>query len=294
MDKIIDSLSTRELALATWILIALTACMFSKNIRHSFTDLLKALFAWKISVSLLVFFIHTASYVFVLFKLGLWDISLLKDTMIWLLSFGFISLMNVNKVNDSKYFKTVLFDTMKWTIAIEFILNFFTFSLTKELIIVPILVFSVMMQVFASFKQEHKQVENLFKYILTAFGISIFVFSLYKTVEQHSKLFTFDNLKSFLLPVFLSLTFLPFMYLYNLFVKYEGLWTRLNFCIRNKQDRQRVKRQILWVANFNIDKLVSISKNIAKPVSVYNDFSNTMIKTISKRTYIGSDEDDFK
>lgn len=294
MDKIIDSLSTRELAWATWILIALIACMFSKNIRQSFADILKALFAWKISVSLLAFFIHTGLYVFILFKLGFWDISLLKDTLIWAFSFGFVSLMNVNKVNDSKYFKTVLLDTIKWTIALEFIVNFFTFSLTKELIIVPILVFSAMMQAFASFKPEHKQVENLFKYILTTFGIAIFIFSLYKTVEQHSQLFTLDNLKSFLLPVFLSLTFLPFMYLYNLLVKYEELWTRLNFSIRNKQDRQRVKRQILWVANFNIDKLVSISKNIAKPVNVYNDFSNAMIKTISKGKYIGSDEDDFK
>lgn len=294
MNKIIDSLSTRELAWATWILIALTACMFSKNIRQSFADILKALFALKISVSLLAFFIHTALYVFILFKLGLWDISLLKDTLIWAFSFGFISLMNINKVNDIKYFKTVLLDTIKWTIAIEFIVNFFTFSLTKELIIVPILVFSAMMQAFASFKPEHKQVENLFKYILTTFGIVIFIFSLYKTVEQHSQLFTLDNLKSFLLPVFLSITFLPFMYLYNLLVKYEELWTRLDFSIRNKQDRQRVKRQILWVANFNIDKLVNISKNIAKPVNVYNDFSNEMVKTISKGKYVGSDEDNFE
>lgn len=294
MDKIIESLSTRELAWATWILIALTACMFSKSIRSSIVGVIKALFAWKISVTLLAFFVHTALYVFLLFKFGLWDISLLKDTIIWTLGFGFISLMNVNKINDSSYFKKVLFDTIKWTIAIEFIVNFFTFSLTKELIIVPILVFSAMMQAAASFKPEHKQVENLFKYFLTAIGTLIFIFSLYKTIEQHSKLFTIDNLKSFLLPVFLSFTFLPFMYLYNLFLKYEELWTRLNFSIRNKRDRQRVKRQILWVANVNIDKLVSISKNIAKPVNVYNDFSNAMVKTISKGRYIGSDEDDFK
>jgi hypothetical protein len=108
---------------------------------------------------------------------------------------------------------------------------------------------------------------------------------------KHSQLFTVDNLKSFLLPVFLLITFLPFMYLYNLLVKYEELWTRLDFSIRNKQDRQRVKRQILLVANLNIDKLVSISKNIAKPINVYNDFSYEMIKTISKGKYIGFDED---
>ncbi len=290
MDKIFDSLSTRELAWAIWILIALIACMFSKNMRQSFLEIFKALFSWKIFLSLLAFFLHTALYVFLFFKIGLWNISLLKDTVIWTLGFGFISLLNINKVNDSRHFKTVFFDTIKWTIAIEFIVNFFTFSLTKELIIVPIIVFSAMMQAFASIKSEHKQVENLFKYILTAFGLFIFLFSFYKTIEQHSQFFTADSLKSFLLPVFLSIVFLPFMYMYNLLVKYEELWTRLNFSIRNKQVRKRVKRQILCVANFNIDKLVSISKNIAKPVNVYNDYSYKMIKTISKGKYIDSDE----
>lgn len=294
MVKIIDSLSTRELAWATWILIALIACMFSKSIRSSIVGVIKALFAWKISVSLLAFFAHTALYLFLLFKFGLWDISLLKDTIIWTLGFGFISLLNVNKINDSSYFKKVIVDTINWTIAIEFIVNFFTFSLIKELIIVPILVFSAITQAAASFNPENKQVENLLKYFLTAIGTLIFIFVLYKTIEQYSKLFTLDNLKGFLLPVFLSLTFLPFMYFYNLFVKYEELWIRLNFSIRNKRDRQRVKRQILCVANVNIDKLVSISKNISKPINVYNDFSSVMIKTISKGKYIGSDEDDFK
>lgn len=290
MNKIFDSLSTRELASAIWVLIAFTACMFNKSIRQSFFGVFKALFVWKISVSLLAFFLHTALYVFILFKIKLWDISALKDTVIWSFGFGFVSLMNINKVNNSTYFKKVFFDTIKWTIAIEFILNFFTFSITKELIIFPIIVFSVMTQASASLKPEHKQVENLFKYILTGFGFFVFFLSLYKTIEQHSQLFTINNLKSFLLPMFLSITFLPFMYFYNLLVKYEGLWTILKFIIKNKQDRQRVKRQILWVANFNIDKLVSISKNIAKPVVVYNDFTYKMINTISKGEYIGFDE----
>lgn len=290
MDKILDSLSTREIAWAIWTLIMLIVCMFGKNIRKSMLSVLKALFAWKISISLLTFFIHTSIYVFILFKLGFWDISFLKDTIIWTLSFGFLSLMNINKVDSSEYFKKIFIDALKWTIGIEFIVNFFTFSLTKELILVPILVFSAMIQTVASFKQEDKQVENLFKNLLTTFGIFIFFFSLYKTIEQHSKLFTIANFKSIMLPVILTITFLPFMYLYNLIVKYESLWLTLRFNIKNENDRKRVKRQILLVANFNINKVVNISNNIAKPINVYNDISYDMIKKVSKGQYIGFDE----
>jgi len=285
-----ENLSTRELAWVIWFLIAFTASMFSNSIRHSFGSIIKALLAWKISVSLLAFFLHTAFYVLVLFKFGLWDISLLKDTIIWSMSFGFVSLKNINKVNNSTYFKKLFFDTIKWTIVIEFIINFFTFSFIVELIVVPIVVFTAAMQAYASHKPEHKPVESLFKYILMASGAFIFIFSLYKTVEQPSRIFTFGNFKSFFLPIFLSITFLPFMYVYNLIVKYEELWVRLNFSIRNKQDRKRVKRQILYVANFNIDKLVMISKNIAKPVNNGDDLSYEMIKKISKGQYKNCNE----
>lgn len=290
MDKIFDSFSTRELAIAIWILIAIIACLFSKNIRQSMAGVLKALFAWKILVTLLAFFIHTAFYVFILFKIGLWDITLLKDTTIWTLGFGFVSLVNISKVNDTKYFKNVFFDAIKWTIAIEFIVNFFPFSLTKELILVPIIIFSAMMQAVASFDPKHKQLENLMKNFLMLLSIFIFLFSLYKTVEMHSKLFTIANLKSFILPFYLTITFLPFMYFYNLLVKYEDLWVRLKFIIRNKKDRRRVKRQILFVANFNVNKLVSISKNIVKPLNVHHDLSFNMVKQISKGEYKDFDE----
>jgi hypothetical protein len=60
--------------------------------------------------------------------------------------------------------------------------------------------------------------------------------------------------------------------------------------VRDENERKRVKRQIMLIANFDINKLVSISKNIAKPVNVYNDLSVTMIKQISKGKYIGNDE----
>lgn len=290
MDKIINSLSTRETAWVIWILFILLVCILSKNIRKSMFGVLKALFAWKISLSLLVFFIHTAIYVFILFKLGFWNISFLKDTIIWTLSFGLLSLLNVNKVDSSEYFKKIFFEAIKWTIGIEFIVNFFTFSLTKELILVPILVFSTIMQTVASLKQENKQVENLFKNLLSAFGVFIFFFSLYKTVDQYSKLFTIANFKSIILPVILTITFLPFMYIYNLIVKYESLWLILRFNIKNEKDRKRVQRQIIFVANFNINKVVNISKNIAKPINIYHDISYEMIKKVSKGQYIGFGE----
>lgn len=85
-------------------------------------------------------------------------------------------MMNVNKVNNKTYFKKIIIDSIRLTIAIEFILNFFTFSFFKEFILVPIIVFSATMQSVASFNPKHKQVEKIFKYLLTYLLIVVFSF----------------------------------------------------------------------------------------------------------------------
>lgn len=290
MDKILDSFSTREIALLIWIVIALILMQFNKQIRKSILGFLKALFIKEFILVLFLFFIHTFFYVFLLHKVAFWDKSLLKDTIFWVFGFGFVTMFNVNKLNKNSDFKQLFIEAVKWTIILEFFLNLFTFSLIKELIILPILVWFSMMQVYASYEDKYKQVENLMKILLGGISVFIFLFSLYKTITKSNEFFTIENLKTFLLPVILSITFLPFLYLFNLVVKYELLWVVLNCNIREKRNRQSTKRKIILIANLNIDKVVSISQNIAKPINIYHDFSSDMIKKVSKGRYVGFDE----
>lgn len=293
MNRILDSFSTRDIALFIWILIAVILMLFSKNIRNSMFGFLKALFIKEFILILFLFIIHTLFYIFVLHKVNLWHMSLLKDTIFWMFGFGCVSMFNVNDLNKNSDFRKLLIEVLKWTVVIEYFVNFFTFSLTKEIIILPILVWFSMMQVFASYKEEHKPVEKMMKFIIGCFSIFIFFFSLYKTVTNSSDFFTIDNLKTFLLPVILSITFLPFLYGFNLFVKYEELWVRLNFYKLNKQTKRNLKIKIMLIANFDLDKVENVSRNIAKPINIYNDFSSDMVKKVVKGKYVGFDEENY-
>lgn len=288
MNKIFDSFSTRETALLIWIFIALTLCLFNKTIKQSLIGIVKALFVDKIILSLFLFFIYTVFCVLILSILNFWNITLLKDTIFWSIGFGFVTLVNSNKINSKAYFKEIFKDSIKGTIFIEFIVNFFTFNLLAELIILPIITIVSIMQAIASSNKKHKLIETFFNKLFFYFSIFIFSFSLYKTIINYNELFTFDNFKSLILPVILTITFLPFIYFFNLYVKYEALWIMLKCMIEDKNERKRVKYQILRTANFNIDKLVSITKNIAKPIYIFNDTSLNMIKQISKGNYISN------
>ena len=171
MNKILDSFSTRDIALFVWILISLILMLFSKNIRNSIFGFLKTLFIKEFILILFLFFIHTFFYVFVLHKVSLWDKSLFKDTVFWMFGFGCITMFNLNSLNKNQDFKNLLIEVVKWTFIIEYFVNFFTFSLTKEIIILPILVWFSMMQVYASYEEKYKQVENIMKFIIGSFSV---------------------------------------------------------------------------------------------------------------------------
>ncbi len=295
ISEILKSISNREKALLIWLTLLLIVILFNKGIRQSLWEEItllfaKEIFAKEILFPILALTLNTAFFVFLLYKLNLWDFSLLKDTIFWFVGLGFITLINVNKANDINYFKNFVLDTLKWTIIVEFIINFISFNLWIELIILPIMTMAGRIQVLAERNIKHQAVKKLMEYFIAYFSLFVFCCSLYLTIKQHENFLSIQTLKTFILPMVLSLTLLPFIYLFNLLVKYQSLWKVLKSNIRDKKLRAKVKKRILWIANFNINKVVSITENIAKPILLYNDFSSEMIRTVSEGQYIGNDK----
>lgn len=151
-------------------------------------------------------------------------------------------------------------------------------------IILPILVFIVLLQAYASLKPEHKKVESVMKAMNAIFGFGFLFFTIYKMITIPGELFTFVSLKSFLLPVLLTILFVPFIYLLALYSHYESLFIRLKFLEKEKPLRKSLKWQILKVANINLNKLSNISGGIAKLLLVDKIRSFDEIKKISKDT----------
>lgn len=140
MESLINIWNNREKALIVWILIVLVCIVVSKNLRPSFLSVLKALFARKIAPAMLVMLAYISLVVFAAYKLHYWDISLLKDTVIWGLGTAFIMFMHYDKVNtERKYFKKVLLDNVKLVVLLEFIINLYVFNFVVEFLLVPVL-----------------------------------------------------------------------------------------------------------------------------------------------------------
>jgi len=170
--------NNREIATAIWFIIIFLWALSISDVRRSIGNLLKAFFNKKIVIPLIAMLLYIVFMVVVFNKIGFWDISATKDTILWTLGTAFTMFFSLNKVTqDNNYFKNLILDNLKFVLILEFVVNLFSFSLPAELIVIPIVSFIVMLNAYTEAKPEYKQVRNLFNFILGVFGLILLAFT---------------------------------------------------------------------------------------------------------------------
>lgn len=277
------TLTNREFAIAIWMLILLILALCSKSIRHSLSDVLKALFVRKLLIPLLILLFYVFLNVLFLKYIHFWDLSALKDTVFWTFGVAVTSYFNIEKaITNETYFRDFIIDNVKLIAIIEFVQNLYSFSLPVELIVIPVLTFIIMVRVIADKKPEYKTVKKLFDFILGLFGIFLIVFTIKEVVFGFSDFATIINLRDFLLPLVLSILFIPFIYLMALYVQYENLFVRIDIVNVKSKFVNRAKRKIFFSCFLNLNKLDKFAKN-SKNLRIINDIDiNALLISITK------------
>lgn len=201
----------------------------------------KAAFQNKLVIMWTAMFSYVVFIVFVLYKIKLWDTSLLKDTIFWIFGTAFILLVNLNEASkDEHYFRKLLLDNLKLILILEFFINFYTFSLFAELIFLPVFFLIIVTNSVAQTKNDLLLAKKLTDFMLGIAGIFLFIFSLTKVFGDYHSLLNVDNLRAFLSPICLTLAFLPFLYCFALFMAYETAFVRLDVSV-GKRDKELSK-----------------------------------------------------
>ncbi|WP_114750493.1 hypothetical protein [Pleomorphovibrio marinus] len=277
--------NNREIALLLWIAVIVLVVLLSK-LRKSLVPIFKIL----TSKMFLIIFSLIGAYLYgtilLLKNLEVWQTSNLKDVLFWLFSVGLILVFKINEAKSNAYFKGIFLSAIKWTIGLEFIVNLYSFSLFKEIIILPILVFLAMTQAVAEMDEKHKVVSKFLQNVIAIAGLSIFSYSLYKTIVNFDDVLTFQNLVSFLLPSTITVLFIPFVYFLALYSTYESYFIHLDFMTVKKDKVKETKKLILRIANINLDKLLRIKKNFEKRVFYDDTDLKSYIHNISKQSKI--------
>ncbi len=291
MDFIKSTFNNRELSIIIWMIIILSWLFSGSEVRRSFYAVIKSFFQKKIFYSVVAMIVYVAFIVYAMYKVGYWDTSMLKETLLWFLGGGFILHLNVNKINnDERFFKKFIIDTIKIAVLIEFIVNFYSFSLFVELILVPVLFIIGGVKAMAEGHHEYKDNEKytvtrkFLNTTLSIVGYVLLFYFIFKITQDFEKFSNIQTLKVFFLPVFLSLSCLPIMYAMALIMLYETLFIQLSFRIyQNPKLVRYLNWKALLVCNFHLLRVRNFSKSFK---SAYGFTNKNAVDYAVKRALI--------
>lgn len=268
MKWIVDQFSNRDIALMAWLGIFFLVFLLQKKIRKALLSFFKILFAKNLASIFIVFGIYILGTVLFLKLINLWDSQNLKDTIFWFFGVAIVLMMNIHKAKDFLFFKSIVKDTVKWTIFIEFWLNFYSFSLGVELILLPLLLLLFLIQTVSGMRKEQKDVYRAITNVLSFIGLCILIFVLYKTIVSYQGLLTKTTLISLLLPIILSIMLIPFLYLTAVYMGYERLFVHLRNVIPDEARLKELRKAVFLETKFNINKISKLNINLPKELIV--------------------------
>jgi len=275
--------SNRELSIIIWLTIFLVFSFTKKDVLKSFGHLISTFFQQKIIDTVLLMIIYVELLVLGLSLIGFWELPLLKDTILWTIFVGFLLLMKTNKINSEKsYLNSILKGSLKGIIIVVFIANFYNFSLVIELILIPIMTLIGISQVFTQDKPEYKLVEKLFNVITSFFGVVVLIYTIYRISQQFGEFANLMTLKVFLLPIILTILYLPFLYFVALWSLYEVMIIRLDSRLKKKKHKKFLKKQMFMTFLLNRKKLRKFQGEMGFETIMNKKDINRILKKFTK------------
>lgn len=258
--------NNREIAVGVWLTVFLVFA-FVKVGRKPFADVLKHALAPKILIPLFLSFIPTALVVAVLAHFNLWDLSVLKETVYWAIGTGLVMFGRFAEVKSAKeLYRHTARDTLKVIIVLEFLIWFYVFPLWAELLLVPFTTLVVTLGVFAKHMKVDgaESAQKLFNGVQIAIGLVILSFAFMAFINNPQLLFTYQNLELFLLPIVLSFTYMPSVYLVALYSNYELVFNRINYFTKlGKKDKKVVKLAAIRCCGMSVHKASRMIRYLA-------------------------------
>ena len=209
--------------------------------------------------------LYISALVISLYKLTLWAPSHTTTTIFWTAAVAFVTLLNINSITeDEHYFKKSALDQVRLLVLFEFVINFYVLSLWLELVIVPVTAVIGGMLAVAESDLKYKAVKTLLDSVLIVFGLALISFSLYRIATDFGAFTTSNTVVDLVLPPIMSLGFLPFIYFMALFVRYENLFIRLQFFIRDRSLLSFAKRKTFVAFNFRLNLLNRWAREVGR------------------------------
>ncbi|WP_039042533.1 hypothetical protein [Sporosarcina sp. ZBG7A] len=266
MDALQNVFNNREIALCCWVIIAIIVGIFTKAGRDFLKSVLPIVFSRQFVFFYIVFLSFFSLTVLYLYHASFWDLSLLKDTVFWVI-FILVPLFAkaIENAKDGRFFAKLIKDNLAFIVIIEFILNFWTFNLAVEMLVIPIAILLGGVYAVASREEKTLIVKKILDGLFVVFGTVVIIFSSYNLIQRPGEILNIKTLKEFLLPILLLFMNLPVVYGLALYNTYEQVFVRVK---GEPKEQQKIKRLLFRFAGFNLTKVTSIKNNLKRTTNL--------------------------
>jgi hypothetical protein len=244
-------------------------------------------------------------------RVGIWNNGLLKPTLLWALLSGGVMFLRSNKAAaDSRFFRTLLAETVAIGVFVEFFINIFVMSLPAELIIQPVIVAMALTRAVAGHEHKNRQVRKFLDALLMLAGFAFLAYAFWRMSTDWSTLDASKVTLEFLLPVWLTAGLLPYVYVLSLVITYDSALRGINWAAKGGRPRWRAylalvaglhfRHRDVKAFNWNRARQLVEASSLSAARAVMRDFRRerrAALEAIAEeeereRRYAGSNETD--
>lgn len=248
-------LNNREIATFLWIIIIALLFLIHPKFKSTGIQVVKSFLHWKIISNIVLINLYIFFIVNQFQKFNLWDYNLLKDTIYFSLFTSTYILFKASTSNEpEKILLELLIDTIKFTVFIEFIVNYSTNSLFFEILIIPVVVFLTVMATVS--EKKYKTLHIMFNFILISLQFYLLTLSILRFINQLSNMNILNTTQQFLLTPTLTILLVPLLVILLNLMIFEKINIRLNnSCNISIKDKISLNIKLFQLSKLNIRKL---------------------------------------
>ncbi|MDD9912325.1 MAG: hypothetical protein OXQ96_04675, partial [Alphaproteobacteria bacterium] len=220
--------STRDLVYLLLSIPFFLIVMLTPSLRLGFSTVIKAFFARKLVIVTLSMLLWISASVVLLKFLSLWNCTHIWPTVVWTAAFAFATLFEATRVSYQKHLgRRVFLESIGVIALVEFFLHLYTFPFLVELLLVPIWLLFSIVYIYTEGKPKHASAKALAGWGLLLISVGIFFYTFYKIITDADNFLSINTLHTFLLPIFLTILYIPFLFMLQSYSLYETVSIRL-------------------------------------------------------------------
>lgn len=225
MEEFFKSISNREYA--TFFIVASFFLYFfikSVDTRKAMLDILKTLFGSKLILLFAFPFIYLVLITFAMYKLSIWDSSLLKDSILSLFYGMVVVGKSINTDNFKLMYKEYFLSYISFAYLFEFVIGTYDFNFFVEILFVLFVSLLLLTNTYLEHQKDAPQnTKKLLNNTLAFIGFFVVLHCFRSFCISPERILNLHSLQVLWLPIIYAIALIPLCYFIWIYCKYESM-----------------------------------------------------------------------